>query len=213
MLRTAWGGPSGSIEVGHFKASKSPLQIRWYGLMYGLSFIIGYYLIRHLAPKRGVPLYSDGVAGLILYLVAGVMVGGRLGYVIFYNSPYYLHHPAAIVAVWDGGNKMRRTRLFTEVTGCLCAGTLGVAIALCGLSSRVMAGAAPPPGVSSDQSVVQSTIIPPAPPAGFNAFDLLWALTPDEGVLPSYRFRVHGGITVGVNWAIYRTGAQEEAIH
>jgi ABC-type multidrug transport system fused ATPase/permease subunit len=36
---------------------------------------------------------------------------------------------------------------------------------------------------------------------------------PDEGVLPSYRFRVHGGITVGVDWALYRTGAQEEATH
>jgi hypothetical protein len=64
---------------------------------------------------------------------------------------------------------MRRTSLFTKVAGRLGAGTLGVAIVLCGLSSRVMAGGAPPPGVSSDQSVAQSTIIPPGPPTGFNA--------------------------------------------
>jgi phosphatidylglycerol---prolipoprotein diacylglyceryl transferase len=80
-----------------------PLRIHWYGMMYGLSFIIGYYLIRYLAPKRGVPLDSDGLAELILYLVAGVLFGGRVGYVLFYNLPYYLHHPARIVAVWDGG--------------------------------------------------------------------------------------------------------------
>jgi phosphatidylglycerol---prolipoprotein diacylglyceryl transferase len=80
-----------------------PLQIRWYGMMYALSFIIGYYLICYLAPKRGVPLDRDDVGDLILYLVAGVLFGGRLGYVLFYNLPYYLHHPAQIVAVWDGG--------------------------------------------------------------------------------------------------------------
>jgi phosphatidylglycerol:prolipoprotein diacylglycerol transferase len=80
-----------------------PLQVRWYGLMYGLSFIIGYYLIRYLAPKRGVPLDSDGVSSLIFCLAAGVLLGGRLGYVLFYNLPHYLRHPAEIVAVWDGG--------------------------------------------------------------------------------------------------------------
>ena len=80
-----------------------PLKIRWYGLMYALSFIIGYYLIRYLAPKRGVPLDADGIAELSFYLGSGVMFGGRLGYVLFYNLPHYLHHPAQIVAVWEGG--------------------------------------------------------------------------------------------------------------
>jgi phosphatidylglycerol---prolipoprotein diacylglyceryl transferase len=80
-----------------------PLEIHWYGLMYALSFVIAYYLICYLAPKRGVPLDSDGVALLIFYLAAGVLLGGRLGYVLFYNLPYFLDYPAKIVAVWDGG--------------------------------------------------------------------------------------------------------------
>jgi phosphatidylglycerol---prolipoprotein diacylglyceryl transferase len=80
-----------------------PVQIHWYGMMYALSFIIGYFLICHLAPKRGVPLNSDGAAQLIYALAAGVLFGGRLGYVLFYNLPYYIHHPAKILAVWDGG--------------------------------------------------------------------------------------------------------------
>jgi phosphatidylglycerol---prolipoprotein diacylglyceryl transferase len=84
-------------------AHVGPLQIRWYGLMYAVSFIIGYYLICYLAPKRGVPLDGDGIANLCFYLLGGVLFGGRLGYVLFYNLPHYLHHPAEIVEVWDGG--------------------------------------------------------------------------------------------------------------
>jgi phosphatidylglycerol---prolipoprotein diacylglyceryl transferase len=80
-----------------------PLEARWYGVMYALSFIIGYYLLCYLAPKRGVPLNAEGVIDLVIYLIAGVFVGGRLGYVLFYNLSYYLRHPAQIVAVWDGG--------------------------------------------------------------------------------------------------------------
>jgi phosphatidylglycerol:prolipoprotein diacylglycerol transferase len=80
-----------------------PLQVRWYGMMYALSFFIGFYLLCYLAPKRGVPLSRDGIADLVLYLVAGVLLGGRLGYVLFYNLPYYVSHPAKIIAVWDGG--------------------------------------------------------------------------------------------------------------
>jgi len=57
-----------------------PLQVRWYGVMYALSFIIGYYLICYLAQKRGAPLDKDGVAELVSYLVGGVLFGGRLGY-------------------------------------------------------------------------------------------------------------------------------------
>lgn len=80
-----------------------PLQIHWYGTMYALSFVVGYYLLRYLAPKRGIPLSSDGITQMVLYLAAGVLLGGRLGYVLFYNLPYYLSHPAQIVAIWDGG--------------------------------------------------------------------------------------------------------------
>jgi phosphatidylglycerol---prolipoprotein diacylglyceryl transferase len=80
-----------------------PLEVRWYGVMYAISFIAGEFLLFYLAPKRGVPLDSEGVTELVIYLIVGVFVGGRLGYVLFYNLPYYLRHPAQIVAVWDGG--------------------------------------------------------------------------------------------------------------
>jgi phosphatidylglycerol---prolipoprotein diacylglyceryl transferase len=96
-----------------------PLQVHWYGVMYAISFVVGYYLLCYLVPKRGVPLDRDAVAELVLYLVAGVMLGGRLGYVLIYNLPYYLHHPTQIVAVWDGGMSFHGGLVGVTVAGLL----------------------------------------------------------------------------------------------
>jgi phosphatidylglycerol:prolipoprotein diacylglycerol transferase len=80
-----------------------PLAIRWYGLMYLLGFGAAYMLIRHLARLRNLALTKDGVSDLLFYGVLGVVLGGRLGYVIFYNPSQYLSRPLEIFAVWQGG--------------------------------------------------------------------------------------------------------------
>lgn len=80
-----------------------PLAIRWYGLMYLLGFVAAYYLIGHLCRLRRLPLESTGVSDLLFYCVLGVILGGRLGYVLFYDLSYYLQHPLQILAVWQGG--------------------------------------------------------------------------------------------------------------
>ncbi len=80
-----------------------PLAIRWYGLMYLLGFVAGYYLIRHLCRWRSLPLKGAEVSDLLFYCVLGVILGGRLGYVLFYDLSYYLSHPLQILAVWQGG--------------------------------------------------------------------------------------------------------------
>jgi phosphatidylglycerol:prolipoprotein diacylglycerol transferase len=80
-----------------------PIAVRWYGLMYLLGFVCGYFLVRWLAPKRGVHLSKDALLGLINYLAIGVIVGGRLGYVLFWNLSYFLSHPLEIFAFWQGG--------------------------------------------------------------------------------------------------------------
>ena len=103
-----------------------PLQIHWYGVMYALSFIIGYYLICYLAPKRGVPLDTEGVTDLTFYLVAGLLVGARLGYVLFYNLPDYLHHPAKIVAVWNGGMSFHGGLIGVIIAGLLFSRKTGI---------------------------------------------------------------------------------------
>ena len=80
-----------------------PLAIRWYGMMYLVGFAASYLLIRHLARLRGLALDKEGVSDLLFYGVFGVVLGGRLGYVIFYNPAQYLSRPLDIFAVWQGG--------------------------------------------------------------------------------------------------------------
>ncbi|MEJ2524530.1 MAG: prolipoprotein diacylglyceryl transferase [Desulfuromonadales bacterium] len=80
-----------------------PLAIRWYGVMYLLGFAGAYFLMRHLAKLRDLKLDKDGVADLLLYGVFGVVLGGRLGYVLFYNPSQYLSRPQDILAIWQGG--------------------------------------------------------------------------------------------------------------
>src|SRR5262245_54851706 len=71
--------------------------------MYVFGFVGGYFLVRWLAKKRRVHLPKDVLQELISYLVVGVILGGRLGYVLFYNLPFYLANPLEIFAVWHGG--------------------------------------------------------------------------------------------------------------
>jgi phosphatidylglycerol:prolipoprotein diacylglycerol transferase len=80
-----------------------PVQLRWYGLMYMLSFIIGFFVMRRYAKYRKLNLSNDDLYDLLFYLILGVMVGGRLGYVLFYDLGSYLRDPLSIFAIWQGG--------------------------------------------------------------------------------------------------------------
>ena len=80
-----------------------PLQVRWYGLMYVLGFTASYFLvlkqIRDFSYKALEPWFEN----LNLILILSVVIGGRLGYVLFYNFSYYVQHPLQIPATWTGG--------------------------------------------------------------------------------------------------------------
>ena len=80
-----------------------PLEFRWYGLMYILGFLSAYFIILAGAKRKGLPLVKDDVADLIFTVALGVILGGRLGYILFYNLSYYLEHPMKLFAVWEGG--------------------------------------------------------------------------------------------------------------
>ncbi len=83
--------------------SIGPLQFRWYGLMYVLSFIATYFIIRSEATRKKLPLTKDDVADLVFYGAMGVVLGGRAGYILFYNLGFYLTNPLKLFAVWEGG--------------------------------------------------------------------------------------------------------------
>jgi phosphatidylglycerol:prolipoprotein diacylglycerol transferase len=83
--------------------SIGPLQFRWYGLMYILGFVATYLIIRSEVRRKQLPLTHDDIADLVFFGAMGVVLGGRFGYILFYNLEFYLAHPLRIFAVWEGG--------------------------------------------------------------------------------------------------------------
>lgn len=78
--------------------------LRWYGLAYVAAFLIGVAVVRHLARKGWCDIPPDKVADFIIGgAIFGVLLGGRLGYMLFYDFGDFLHNPLIIIRVWDGG--------------------------------------------------------------------------------------------------------------
>jgi phosphatidylglycerol---prolipoprotein diacylglyceryl transferase len=94
-----------------------PLAIRWYALAYITGLVIGWRLVRRLARMAPAVATELQVDDFLTWATLGVVLGGRLGYVLFYQPELYLAHPALIVAVWEGGMSFH-------------GGMLGVAIAI-----------------------------------------------------------------------------------
>jgi phosphatidylglycerol---prolipoprotein diacylglyceryl transferase len=83
--------------------SLGPLHIRWYGLMYVLGFLASYYLVQKQIREFRFHQLGEQFENLNMVLIVAVVIGGRLGYVLFYNFSYYLAHPLEIPATWSGG--------------------------------------------------------------------------------------------------------------
>jgi len=81
-----------------------PVAIHWYGLMYLVGFALVYILGRRRLARGHTPaLNTRDLEDVIFYSVLGVVLGGRLGYVLFYKPDYYLAHPLEIFYLWEGG--------------------------------------------------------------------------------------------------------------
>lgn len=80
-----------------------PLEIRWYGLFYLISFLLGFLLLRKNFRFRDIKLDSTDYENFIFSLCLGVIIGGRLGYILFYNLSHYIQNPLRVLAVWQGG--------------------------------------------------------------------------------------------------------------
>jgi len=81
-----------------------PFQIRWYGMMYLLGAVFSYLLVRYQLARQKAPLLTkEQMLDFYFYLVLGLIIGARLGYILFYNFKEYLQHPLELVAVWHGG--------------------------------------------------------------------------------------------------------------
>lgn len=81
--------------------SVGPISVRWYGLLFALSFVIGYFIMLKIFRKEKLP--EALLDKLSMYMLIATVVGARLGHVFFYEADYYLQHPLKIFKVWEGG--------------------------------------------------------------------------------------------------------------
>lgn len=91
-------------EIDPIALSLGPLQIRWYALAYLAGFIGGWkyaiWLANHDPARRPNAVDADNI---LPWMVLGVILGGRIGYVLFYNLGYYIDNPLQIPVIWEGG--------------------------------------------------------------------------------------------------------------
>jgi len=85
-----------ALHIGSF-------DLRWYSLAYLAGIFIGYWYLLKLLKEPGAPLARRHADDLVFYAALGIILGGRLGYVLFYNLGQYLRHPVEILKLWDGG--------------------------------------------------------------------------------------------------------------
>jgi phosphatidylglycerol---prolipoprotein diacylglyceryl transferase len=78
-------------------------SIHWYGIMYLLAFVLAWFLLPRLQRLRGLSLSGDEWSSILSWAIVGVIAGGRLGYVLFYEPAYFAARPLDVFAVWRGG--------------------------------------------------------------------------------------------------------------
>ena len=101
--------PDISPEIFSIELFGLELALRWYALSYILGFICALWLMKFFVVRKQLwafenpPLSKDQADSFLTYLILGVIIGGRAGYVFFYNLEYYSLNPLAIFRIWDGG--------------------------------------------------------------------------------------------------------------
>jgi len=83
--------------------SLGPLQVRWYGAMYVLGFLVGSLILKYLADKKFWPLSKEHIDKYVTWLIVGMFLGARIFYVFIYNWDYYSQNFIDIFSVWKGG--------------------------------------------------------------------------------------------------------------
>jgi phosphatidylglycerol:prolipoprotein diacylglycerol transferase len=96
-------------------------DLRWYSLAYLAGIFIGYWYLLKLIRKPGSPMNRQHADDLVFYAALGIILGGRLGYVLFYNFGQYLHHPIEILKLWDGGMSFHGGVIGTSLGIIYCA--------------------------------------------------------------------------------------------
>ena len=81
--------------------SLGPLQIRWYGILWALGFLLGYLLMSRIYKRERMP--EGSLDSLLIYMLVSTVLGARLGHCLFYEPEYYLSNPLEMLKIWEGG--------------------------------------------------------------------------------------------------------------
>ena len=83
--------------------SLGPIVIRWYSMAYLVGIISAWLLIKRNVKQNNIPLTKENIEDLVFDVTMGIILGGRLGYVLFYGTSVFWEHPLQILAIWNGG--------------------------------------------------------------------------------------------------------------
>lgn len=113
-----------------------PFAVRWYGLAYLVAFVAAGLVMRWLVERWDLGLSDDDQLTIVLAAVIGVIVGGRLGYVLVYGAGYFWEHPSAAFAIWDGGMSFHGGLAGILVAALVVSRTMGIPfLTLCDVGS------------------------------------------------------------------------------
>ena len=100
--------PDISPEIVTLSLGGYEFAIRWYAMAYLVGLLLGWWLVQHLMRRPALwggqaPMQPGQVEALLTWIILGVVLGGRLGYILFYQPSYYMQNPAEILVLWRGG--------------------------------------------------------------------------------------------------------------
>ena len=113
-------------EIDPVAIALGPVEIRWYALSYLAGLIGGWYFIRRYTAQSPFAITRAELDDLLVWVTLGTVIGGRLGYVLFYNLPVYLQDPLQILMVWQGGMAFHGGMLGVVLSFFLFAGRRGL---------------------------------------------------------------------------------------
>ncbi len=91
------------VDLNPIAISLGPVQVRWYGIMYVIGIGIAWWLGNRRRATGRLPISADQFSDLTFYVALGVILGGRIGYMIFYDTAELIQHPLSLFRVWEGG--------------------------------------------------------------------------------------------------------------
>lgn len=111
-------------EISPIIFSIGPVAVRWYSMAYLFGIVAAWFLVRRTIKKYNLPLSKTNLEDIVFYVTLGIILGGRLGYVLFYGTNVFWEHPLEVFALWHGGMSFH-------------GGILGVIIAVWFVSRKV----------------------------------------------------------------------------